>query len=97
MSTTTMNNISAYIDCTDLLGRPNALRAGAAKRGSLCFRALLPTEDVQLVQREVLQTAARHELLQPGSKAEEGIVRAKIISLEVIGVNFLVGFRSREL
>ena len=82
MSTTTMNNVSDYIDCTDLLGRPEALREAAAERGYLCFRALLPAEDIQLVRREVLQVAERHEFLAQGTKAEEGIARAGVFVSE---------------
>ena len=77
-----MNNISDYIDCTDLLGRPQALREAAAERGYLCFRALLPPNDIQLVRREVLQVAERHEFLAPETKAEEGVARPEVFVSE---------------
>ncbi len=82
MSTKSMQNVSDYVDCSELLSKPEALRQAANQRGYLYFRCLIPVEDILLVRREVLQVAERHQLLDPVARTEEGIAREGVFVSE---------------
>jgi hypothetical protein len=69
-----------FVDSTELLDRPDALRARAADLGYLFFRQLLPKDEVLGVRRSMLGVIDDHGWLAPGSDPMDGIPDHEAIS-----------------
>lgn len=72
-----------FIDSTELLADPDALRAQAAELGYLFFRGLLPTNEVLSLRRDMLEVIARHGWLDPRADLMDGIVDDEAFSVAV--------------
>ena len=75
MSGIAMAIVERLVDCSDVLGNRDRLRARAADNGYLFFPGLLPAAEVLAVRRAVLQVAEEHDLLRPGSDPDLAIRR----------------------
>ncbi|HEY2176429.1 MAG TPA: phytanoyl-CoA dioxygenase family protein [Mycobacteriales bacterium] len=73
MTTSAVPGTVEFLDSTDLLDDPVALRDRAAELGYLFFRQLLPREEVLGVRRSMLGVIADHGWLERGSEVMEGI------------------------
>lgn len=72
MTSTKMQNVEPFVDCSDVFEDKEQLRSHAAENGHLYFPGLLPVDDVP-VRHEVLQIADRHNLLREDIDLNEGI------------------------
>lgn len=78
-----------FIDSTELLADPDALRSRASQLGYLFFRGLLPTEDVLSLRRDLLEVIGRHGWLDPRAALMDGIAnRAAFDSLPADEADF---------
>ena len=77
-----MLNIGPFVDCSDFLGNRDQLLSHVAENGYLFFRGLLPSDAVLQLRREVLQVAARHELLGDVTDTEDAICREGVFVSE---------------
>lgn len=66
--------IVPFLDSTDLLADPVALRARADEQGYLFFRGLLPGADLASLREQFLQVLDRHGWLAPDADRSDGIV-----------------------
>ena len=73
MTSTKMQTVEPFVDCSGVSEDPEQLRIRAAENGYLYFPGLLPVDDVLPVRHEVLQVADRHNLLRAGINPDEGI------------------------
>ena len=73
MTSTKMQNVEPFVDCSDVFEDKEQLRSHAAENGHLYFPGLLPVDDVLPVRHEVLQIADRHNLLREDIDLNEGI------------------------
>lgn len=71
--TLALSPTTEFIDSTELLADPPALRARADEQGYLFFRGLLPTEPVLDLRRRMLQVLARQGWIAEGSDLMEGL------------------------
>ncbi|MEQ7006507.1 phytanoyl-CoA dioxygenase family protein [Actinopolymorpha sp. B17G11] len=72
-TTTGPTRTTPFLDSSDLLGDPPALRARADERGYLFLRGLLPRSAVLDVRQRFLEIIDRHGWLAPGTPVGEGI------------------------
>ena len=68
-----MDVVHEFFDSTDLIGNGSALAERLRRDGYLFLRGLLPREEVQEVQRRLLEKAAAGGWLDPACPVEEGI------------------------
>ena len=73
MTSSAMQKICHFVDCSGATQDPDQLRYLAAQNGYLYFPGLLPVEDVLAVRRAILHIADRHSLLRAGLDVDEGI------------------------
>lgn len=69
-----------FVESTDLIGDPEALRARAREQGYLFFRGLLPKQSVLGVRKPILQVIADHGWLAAGTPVADGIADAAAYS-----------------
>ncbi|HVX43014.1 MAG TPA: phytanoyl-CoA dioxygenase family protein [Mycobacteriales bacterium] len=62
-----------FLESSDLISVPEALRARAREQGYLFFRGLLPEHSVLAVRERILQIVADHGWLAPGTEISDGI------------------------
>jgi len=63
-----------FVDSTDLLGNPSALRQRAAEEGYLFFRQLLPKAEVLALRAEMLAVVDRYGWRRPGQDELGGLI-----------------------
>ena len=73
MTSSAMQKICHFVDCSGATQDPDQLRYLAAQNGYLYFPGLLTVEDVLAVRSAVLHIADRHGLLRAGLEVGEGI------------------------
>lgn len=71
-----------FVDSTDLLADPAALRARAEELGYLFFRGLLPPEELATVRRRFLKVLDRRGWLAGDADLNDGIVDARAFAAE---------------
>ena len=77
MTSSAMQKICDFVDCSGATQDPDQLRYLAAQNGYLYFPGLLPVEDVLAVRRAILHIADRHSLLRAGLDVDERLVRIR--------------------
>ncbi len=70
--TLALSPTTEFLDSTDLLNDPPALRARADELGYLFFRGLLPVDELIDVRRRILQVLDRRGWILPGTDPMEG-------------------------
>ncbi len=63
-----------FVDSTDLLSDPAALRARAAEDGYLFFRGRLPVDEILAMRREMLAIVEKYGWRQPGQDDLGGLI-----------------------
>ena len=69
-----------FIDSTDLLNQPEALRKRGEEEGYLFFRGLLPKEEVLSLRRDLLALVERYGWRQPGQDALGGKINLEALN-----------------
>ena len=67
------SRLTGFIDSTDLLSEPDALRARAAEDGYLYFKGLLPGDLVLELRRQILEVCRKYGWVDPDSDLINGI------------------------
>lgn len=69
-----------FVDSTDLLADPDALRARGERDGYLFFRGLLDAAAIRPVRADLLGVVASHGWLLPGTDPDDGLLDAEALA-----------------